>query len=265
MREKASNVHRMTWGVIDMKYRIRAFKNGECVLTGKSAFKGYDPDGVYPFYLYVWVIQGGGRNIVLDTGPKDLDRLNAMVKHILVEPVTQRPEETTEAIIERAGLHLEDVDYVFITHFHYDHCSNVDLFPKARIVVSRKGFDAAVDPTRTKPIDADRDFIDYLLSVPERVLPVDEGEVLPGVTTFWAGGHTISSQAYVFDTNRGSVVFASDSIFLYRNMEMNIPIGVGRKLDERIEAMRRIRDAADIVVPGHDPEILDRHPGGRVA
>ena len=247
-----------------MKYSIQGFKNGECSLWGRSAFRDHDPEGVYVFYLYVWVLKGGGKTIVIDTGPKDLVKMNDMVKHILVTPIVQAPQESTEELIGRANVALEDVDYVFITHFHYDHCSNVDLFPNAKIVVSKRGFEAATDPTRTKPVDADKEFIEYLLSVRDRVMPVEEGEILPGIRTFWAGGHTISSQAFVVDTEEGSVVFASDSIFLYKNMELGIPIGVGRKVEERIWSMDLLKDAGDIVIPGHDPEVLVRHPGGRI-
>ena len=248
-----------------MNYSVQGFKNGECVLWGRSAFKDHDPDGLYKFYMYVWVVKGGGKNIVIDTGPKDMVKMNDMVKHILAEPIVQAPEERTEAIVERAGLSLEDVDYVFITHFHYDHCSNADLFPNAKIVVSKRGFEAATDATRSKPIDADKEFIDYLLSVRDRVIPVEEGEILPGIRTFWAGGHTISSQAFVVETQKGSVVFASDSIFLYKNMELGEPIGVGRRTEERIWSMNLLKNAGDIIIPGHDPEALERHPGGRVA
>jgi len=245
-----------------MKYRIQGFKNGECKLWGKSAFKNHDPEGVYEFYMYVWVVKGGGKNIVIDTGPKDLVKMNEMVKHILVTPIVQAPEERTEEIVRRAGLTPDEVDYVFITHFHYDHCSNVDLFPNAKIVVSKRGFEAATDSERDRPVDADREFIDYLLRVRDRVMPVEEGEILPGISTFWAGGHTISSQAYVVDTESGSVVFASDSIFLYKNLELKEPIGVGRKVDERIWSMDLLKSAGDMIIPGHDPEVLERHPGG---
>lgn len=248
-----------------MNYSIQAYKNGECVLKGKSAFKDHDPDGNYKFFLYVYVVRNGDRNIVVDTGPKDLVKMNEMVQHILVEPIVQQPDERTESIIHRAGLDFDDVDAVFITHFHYDHCSNVDLFPNAEIVVSKRGFEAATDTDREKPIDADKEFIDYLLEVRDRVVPVEEGEIIPGITTFWAGGHTISSQAYVVESAKGSVVFASDSIFLYKNLELGIPIGVGRKTKERIWSMNKLKNAGDILLPGHDPEIMKRFPGGMIA
>jgi len=244
-------------------YSIVGFKNGECQLKGKSAFLGYDPEGVYTFYLYVWVIRGRGKTLLVDTGPKDLDKMNSMVKHILVSPIVQREGETTPEIIARAGISPQDVDYVLITHFHYDHCSNADLFPNAKIVVSKKGLEAATGSD--KPTDADGEFIEFLRSVPRRVLAVDDGQILPGVATFWAGGHSISSQAYVVETEKGSVVFAGDSVFLYKNLELGVPIGVGRKPAERIWSMRRIQQAGDVVIPGHDPDILRRFPQGRIA
>lgn len=48
-----------------MHYSVQGFKNGECVLKGRSAFKDYDPEGLYKFYMYVWVLSGGGNNLSL--------------------------------------------------------------------------------------------------------------------------------------------------------------------------------------------------------
>ena len=40
------------------------------------------------------------------------------------------------AALEEAGLAPADVDSVVLTHAHWDHSQNVDVFPDAEIVIS---------------------------------------------------------------------------------------------------------------------------------
>ena len=41
-----------------------------------------------------------------------------------------------EALVKQ-GVTAEEIDFVCLTHVHWDHVQNVDLFPDARIVLSR--------------------------------------------------------------------------------------------------------------------------------
>jgi glyoxylase-like metal-dependent hydrolase (beta-lactamase superfamily II) len=62
----------------------------------------------------------------------------------------------------------------------------------------------------------------------------------------------------VVETSKGRVIFAGDVAFTYRNLEKDIPVGFNSNLEECFLAMRRIRKEADIVIPGHDPLVLER-------
>lgn len=59
----------------------------------------------------------------------------------------------------------------------------------------------------------------------------------------------------------GPAMLTGDTVYLYDNIEGNRP---NRSPDPQacFEAMARIRSLADIVVPAHDPETLERWPGG---
>ena len=41
------------------------------------------------------------------------------------------------------GLEPKDVRAVFLSHLHFDHCNNIDLFPDARVYVSRREWEYA--------------------------------------------------------------------------------------------------------------------------
>jgi hypothetical protein len=60
-------------------------------------------------------------------------------------------------------------------------------------------------------------------------------------------------------------VFPGDTIFYYDNLEKNHPVGLAVDIVECYQAMERVREVADIVVPPHDPLLLQRFPDGVVA
>ncbi len=71
----------------------------------------------------------GSRRILVDTG--SLSRRGLLVK-----------------AIECKGLACEDIDTVVLTHLHWDHCQNTDLFSNARILVNPTELDYARNPAR---------------------------------------------------------------------------------------------------------------------
>ena len=55
------------------------------------------------------------------------------------------------------------------------------------------------------------------------------------------------------------------TVYSLRVLRMGIPIGVVENSFECQDALERIRDEADILIPAHDPEVLARYPGGIIA
>ena len=78
-------------------------------------------DGPMPMDFYIWVIRGEGRTIVVDTGfsAGASERRNRRFVH--------RPAEA----LAQAGVDPAAVQDVVITHLHWDHSGNMDLFPNA--------------------------------------------------------------------------------------------------------------------------------------
>ena len=70
------------------------------------------------------------------------------------------------------------------------------------------------------------------------------------------------SQVISVETEKGKAILTGDVVFLYENIEKNIPVGLSYNLIECLDAMERIRKEADIILPGHDPKILEKFPGG---
>ncbi|MEM3489973.1 MAG: MBL fold metallo-hydrolase, partial [Nitrososphaerota archaeon] len=49
--------------------------------------------------------------------------------------------------LAEAGLEPRNIDYVIITHLHWDHCLNYDLFENSQFLISKQELDYNIDPS----------------------------------------------------------------------------------------------------------------------
>lgn len=92
----------------------------------------------------------------------------------------------------------------------------------------------------------------------------DEDSITEGLSTFFTGGHHRASIGVRFETVKGPVV-ASDTAFLYANVEENHPLGISENIYETLDAYRRFREQSEIFVPLYEQRIFERHPEGVIA
>jgi len=255
-----------------MVYDIEIHRNGFTKAPGPEMFFLSDWEKEYKLYTYVFILRGNGHTILIDTGCGDIEIINKMLSKEFEGKITfELPEEEKiESILKRSNLEPGEVDYVFISHLHHDHSSNVDLFPNAKVILSKKGWMEYMKKNRpyyyndalfpTGPIK-------YIAGMdPKNIIFVeDEIEVLPGIKAFWVGGHTPGCMAVQVNSRKGKVVFTSDVAFFKENVINNHPIGLFYDLWECYEAYEKIRDNADIIITSHDPSVLDKKfPDGRI-
>ncbi len=218
---------------------------------------------------YLWLVRGQGLTVVVDTGIGDpVGEDGPQVQGYAGFQCD--PGEDTDSLLRGEGVTPDEVDYLVLTHLHWDHCANTKLFTNAKIVVSRRGLASVVTPRHWGLVPDGlflRDVISHIVGEAWNrvILADDEFDVVPGIRTFWVGGHTECSQAVAVETAKGTAVFGGDTVFMYENIESDIPVAYTGNLAECYLAMERIRREADIVLPNHDPRVLERHPGGVVA
>jgi N-acyl homoserine lactone hydrolase len=156
--------------------------------------------------------------------------------------------------LARHGLAPADVPRVMLSHLHWDHSLNVDLFPGAEILVSQRELDYARAP---HPEDS---YLPWgILEQLERHRVTElhgPTEIAPGLAAFPAPGHTPGLYALALETaDRGRVVLASDAI----KYPKEVMTGVGDLVLDTIEASRAsialILAQADRIVPGHFVEM----------
>ncbi len=223
-------------------------------------FIGGDPhDGPMPLDYFVWAIVGEHGTFVVDTGFDP-----AMGKQRQRE-MLQPPSEGLKAI----GLEAEKVEDVIVTHMHYDHAGNHALFPRARYHIQDR--EMAYCTGRCMCHDALRhafepeDVAVMVRRLFEGRVAFHDGsaELAPGVSVHLVGGHTNGLQVVRVRTRRGWVVLASDATHLYANIEQARPFPIVYNVGDMLEGyatIRRLADSPDHVIPGHDPDVLNRYP-----
>lgn len=250
-----------------MQYRIEIFRNGMVKsLPGPTVFMLSDMTRLYELYTYVFIVKGNGKTIVVETGCGDVSKINRINLELHDgHSIFEIPEEENiESIIKKAEIIPGKVDFVFLTHLHHDHSSNVDLFPNAKVVLSKKGWIEYLKKDRPyyyNELDFPSRPIKYLssLSSEQLVLVDEEKEIIEGIRAFWVGGHTPCCMAFEIETIKGRVVFTSDIAFLESNISKNHPIGFYYNLWECYEGYEKIKRKADIILTSHDPDILNKN------
>jgi glyoxylase-like metal-dependent hydrolase (beta-lactamase superfamily II) len=209
--------------------------------------------------MMVWLVKGGGHNILLDAG---FYRDQFMRQWHPVDYV--KPSEA----VARAGLKPEDITDVIISHMHWDHADGMDLFPKARIWIQKDELEyyagsAWQTPRTHGGIDPD-DIVEAVkLNTAGRVSLVngDAQEILPGITCYLGGKHTYASQYVGVTTAGGTVVLASDNMYLYENLEKHAAIAQTLDAESNLRAQDRMKQIAtkpEWIVPGHDPAVMTK-------
>lgn len=209
----------------------------------------------YTIPIYAWYIEGGDRNLLVDTGEahpiRSEDRERAIGGKIY----------TFEEGLAQYGLMPSDIDIVIHTHLHNDHCENDYKCENARFYVHAKEMARIHDP---HPLDY-RYLEDYIEDAEEsgRIEAVDEDrEIVEGVSVMHTPAHTDGGLSVVVETSGGRAIITGFCVIMenfyppkeIQGMEMTvIPPGTHVNAYEAYDILEKVKDAADILIPLHEP------------
>ena len=219
--------------------------------------------------MVIWLIRGGGRNVLFDSG----FHREKWLKEFPTTADFLRPD----AAVKSAGIAPGDVTDIIVSHAHWDHIGGIDLFPKATVWIQKKEFDYytgdAWEPGgRNGGIDRDdMKALERLKAAGRlRLVDGDDVEILPGIRVYTGARHTYASE-YVRVDGKPPFVLASDNCYLWRNLSEHKASATFSDADRpaNIRNQRRMVELAgspDRVIPGHDPAQFQKYPAqGRVA
>jgi glyoxylase-like metal-dependent hydrolase (beta-lactamase superfamily II) len=239
-------------------YAIRYATIKDFAVSGLIA--GADKSRKMDIAMMVWLIKGEGRNVLVDSG----FYRDQFMKQWHPADYT-KPSEAIAVL----GLKPEDVTDLIISHIHWDHADGFDLFPKAKIWIQKDELEyyagEAWQGHRRTAADPETIIGLVKLNTEGRVGLVngDAQQVLPGITCYIGGKHTYQSQYVGVATAAGTVILASDNVYLYENLEKHLPIAQTLDADSNLRAQDRMKQLAAsprLIVPGHDPAVMKNFP-----
>jgi glyoxylase-like metal-dependent hydrolase (beta-lactamase superfamily II) len=262
--------HRFVFAQITPEYTIDALRFGTIPqFRLASLVVGADPAERIDIAMIVWLIRGGERNILFDSGyhrqTPGFDRFKT-TDYI-------KPDEA----VRLAGVDPSQISDIIISHVHWDHIGGLDLFPQATIWIQRGEYDYYMglswQPGQTRGADVE-DLVTLLrrnAMGKVRLVDGDDREILPGIRAYTGARHTFASQ-YIRVAGTPTFVLASDNCYLYRNLDTRSPIAQTFAESDRaqnvaaFDRMAALAGARERVVPGHDPKQFERFAAtGRTA
>jgi glyoxylase-like metal-dependent hydrolase (beta-lactamase superfamily II) len=210
--------------------------------------------------LTVWLLRGpNGRNVLVDAGFKRADLIARWKPANYMRP---------DSAVMLAGVKPSQITDVIISHIHWDHFDGADLFPNARIWIQKDEVEHHIDAagkSLDRAIDApDAEMLSALRSKGRlSLVDGDAKEIIPGITVYTGGKHTFQSQYAGVRTAKGTIIIASDNMYLYENLSKHLPIAQTLDAASNLAAQDRMKTIAvtpAMIIPGHDAAVFDRFP-----
>lgn len=155
--------------------------------------------------------------------------IRAAGHNIVVDPSDRYMEAAVRTSFSQIGIHPDEVDMVVLTHTHSDHTENIDMYRNARRYIHSG---SKTDIPGTIIIDA----------------PVFK--LCEGVKLVHTPGHCNEEMSVFVDADR-KYVCAGDAIPLEGNFRKNLPPAINVDARLALESIKKIREYADVVIPGH--------------
>ena len=173
----------------------------------------------------------GNQTILVDTGPPSR-------RGLLVESLKEH------------GMTPADVDIVILTHLHWDHCLNTDLFKNSRILVHPVELDYARNPN-----PGDHACATYVADMLARlkVEPVSEGDaVVDGLTIMDTPGHTKGHISVQAELDGEKTLIAGDALPDGGAVERGLPYNIFWDMNDARDSVEKMVESSTVFYPGHD-------------
>ena len=200
------------------------------------------------FPIYAWLIEGGGKTILVDVACDAEEMKRASVLKAPYENIT-----TLEEALGRFGLTPATVETVILTHLHGDHALNIRKFTHAAIYVQEAelAFAKHPHPLFAGTFPAGRfDGIDFKTVKGDYHLD-------DGIELLLTPGHTAGTQSVAVTTAKGKVIICGacslpESFTCTSGLAEVTAPGIHIDPLQGYESLLRVKRDADIIIPLHD-------------
>jgi len=211
----------------------------------------------YTIPIFCWYLEGGDKQILVDTGEM------SPIKSGEREKAIGGPIYTFETGLALWGLKPSDIDIIIHTHLHNDHCENDYKCENAVIYVHEKELSRVHNP---HPLDFRylEDFIEDVEANGQIQAVSADREIVPGIQVIHTPVHTDGGLSVAIDTVAGKAIITGFCVIMenfdppreIKAMEMAvIPPGTHVNTYEAYDIMLKVKAMADILLPLHEPRL----------
>ena len=142
---------------------------------------------------------------------------------------------------------LDEIKKVILTHIHYDHAGNIDLFPNAEIFASKR----EIEDFKKNPIVAFNLNPKIILQLRKRlkdIEPIKDFLVKNNMDVIPVPGHTAGSIALFYKKEK--ILFSGDCLFENGIGRYDLPNSVPEEMEKSLDKLKKINYKT--LAPGHD-------------
>lgn len=245
------------WEVYALRYAADDTRRAaQTFLGGMAGPAGAEPT---PFAYHVFLLRGAAGWVAMDTGA------DAATCAAFGKPVQGSLEQAFAVL----GIDPGAVRQVVQTHLHWDHAGQPGLFPGATFHMQARELayvtGRAMHHAVLRAGYREADIAAHVALLHAGRLRLHDGALTlaPGLELYHAGGHTDGLQFARIRTRRGWMVLASDTVALRAHLDRRVPFPALYHVGDALEAFERVlalADAPALVIPSHDPWVVDAHP-----
>lgn len=220
---------------------------------------GIDKGKIIPATFLCFLIRTDDASILVDTGthPDDVKMWNSQGSKMILREEDQLPQR-----LEEAGLSLDDIDLVLMTHLHWDHIGWLSQIHNAEVIIQKDEYNFGLNP----PANASVFYFPKRYNSPEIKWKLIEGDhkIMPGLNLLFTPGHTPGHQSVLVELpESGPILLCGDAGFLQENFEKEIiPVFFGDP-DQALLSIKKLKkcscDRNAQLFPTHDTDYWRQH------
>jgi glyoxylase-like metal-dependent hydrolase (beta-lactamase superfamily II) len=215
-----------------------------------------DPGVVIDIPILVYLVEGNGKTLLVDSGPPNPARAAKMSTRPIFDGKYLQEE------LQKMGVSLSKIFCILLTHVHWDHSYNLELFPDIPIYVQKKELQYAVAPlpsdSRTYPMNPKDGLPGWFEGFLQMKIIDGDYEFMDGIKLVLLPGHSPGSQGVLVKTKEGNALISGDAFPLYENFEQGIAAGNHVDLREWYASYEKAKKMCYFILPGHDAKVLER-------
>ncbi len=197
--------------------------------------------GIEKFAFLYYLAEHEGKYTLIDTGFRD---------KILAANMGVTLLDVEQEMLSVFG-RMPQIHKVILTHSHWDHVNNLDLYQGASVVMSLETYNSIMQEGE----DAVKNAIHSC-----SITLVDDEMWIDNIFCFQViGGHTPDSSVIYFRANEKNYVITGDECYLCDNAVNNEPIGISMNEKKNEEFVAKIHREKWIPLPFHDQEIMNQY------